>query len=74
MTHHVPGSLDDLGLCSIMLFEIFTSPPFHWVRISPGSFDVGHGNGICFVLTVDGANVLPVDLGRGHVVALANGR
>lgn len=49
-------------------------PPFHWVEIFPGAFDVGHGNGICLVPTVDGVNVLPVDLGLGHVAALANGR
>lgn len=45
-------------------------PDFHWMKIFFGSFDVGHGNVICFVLLMDGVYVLPFDPG----LALTHGR
>lgn len=67
--------------CGSLLFEIFMSPPpphFHWVKILPGSIDIGHGSVTRFGLVAGEKYVLPFDFGLDHAltmrVALANGR
>lgn len=53
-------------------------PHFHWVKILPGSIDIGHGSVTRFGLVAGEKYVLPFDFGLDHAltmrVALANGR